>query len=355
MTIQLKNEKEILSHFRHPVFRPGQKEAILECVDAFDNKGKQFVISELPTGVGKSDIAYTLATHYCEGVTLSDEDIDYIAQTGDSPYALDEINQVYVTTSQKILQDQYLRDFKEDRGFFYDIRGATNYDCINPRSEYETTCKENGKVCPHKGKMTCTYHAEKIFARTHPVTSLNNAYYYAVAGRWPSRELAVFDECHNLPDNILDIISFQLSDETLMKCALIDHYFDESVIFKEGMPNPLPIKIDTIFQWTESVLGPLAAHATVLSEKEGATTKEEDDFLDLIAETIEKIKRFLSSRGKTRWIGEVEFHKKGRIVRARPLDSGFFAKSSFFYQAERFALQSATIVDPVRFAQDVRT
>jgi ATP-dependent DNA helicase DinG len=354
--MQEQAKKELLSHFRHPVFRPGQKEAIIECVEAFDS-GKRFVISELPTGVGKSDIAYTLASYYCQGNKLEEDDIDYIARNGESPFAADEFNQVYVATSQKILQDQYMRDFGDEKGYFYDIRGAANYECVSPKNQYETTCKENSKACPVRGTMGCKYHGEKIMAKTHPLTSLNNSYYYAAATRWGVRALTVFDECHNLPDNILDIVSFQVSDETLLKCTLQDHLFDESFQFKENQPNPLPTNMNLIYSWAEALIGPLERHHDFLSEAEKENgeswTKDDIDFFELIKETLSKIKVFLSSQGKTRWIGEIEFTKRGRLVRARPIDSGYFSKKVFFNQAEKFALQSATIVDPVRFAADI--
>jgi Rad3-related DNA helicase len=75
--------------FPAPSFRPYQKEAILDILTAFfpvekGGKGKRFVVLEGPTGSGKSLLASTVAS----------------AASGS-----------YLSTSQRMLQDQYAKDF----------------------------------------------------------------------------------------------------------------------------------------------------------------------------------------------------------------------------------------------------
>ena len=70
-------EADVLGHFPYPSYRPHQRETILRIVEAFE-EGKRFVIIEVPTGGGKSGIAWTIANH---------------------------IGESYVVTAQKVLQD----------------------------------------------------------------------------------------------------------------------------------------------------------------------------------------------------------------------------------------------------------
>ena len=47
-------------NFRHSTFRPGQENS-LDTIAKHFNEDNKFVVAEIPTGVGKSDIAMALA------------------------------------------------------------------------------------------------------------------------------------------------------------------------------------------------------------------------------------------------------------------------------------------------------
>ncbi|MEJ2667469.1 MAG: DEAD/DEAH box helicase family protein [Deinococcales bacterium] len=76
-------------------FRSGQREALDAARQAFAD-GKRFVVVEAPTGLGKSAIAVALAR---------------------------EAGASYILTAQKVLQDQYTRDFPE----LSLMKGRSNY------------------------------------------------------------------------------------------------------------------------------------------------------------------------------------------------------------------------------------
>ena len=87
-----------VSSFPYAHYRPGQKEAIDAARDAFA-AGSRFVVIEAPTGSGKSGIAVTMAR---------------------------EADSAYIVTAQKLLQDQYVRDFPE----LALMKGRANYPCL---------------------------------------------------------------------------------------------------------------------------------------------------------------------------------------------------------------------------------
>ena len=101
-----------ISHFpmTHP--RPRQEEAINFILNSFA-EGKRFVLAELPTGVGKSAIGVTVARYL--NATLP-PDTTGLFSAG-----------AWFVTTQKILQDQYLRDF--ERLGMRSVKSSSNYTC----------------------------------------------------------------------------------------------------------------------------------------------------------------------------------------------------------------------------------
>ena len=99
-------------HFPYRKCRSSQKEAIEFILNEFLGSNKKFVILEAGTGVGKSAIGYTVAKNI---LTSPKKTVDY------------EIGSYFITT-QKILQDQYLRDFSKHG--MKSIKSSTNYKCF---------------------------------------------------------------------------------------------------------------------------------------------------------------------------------------------------------------------------------
>ncbi|HLR46843.1 MAG TPA: DEAD/DEAH box helicase family protein, partial [Deinococcales bacterium] len=111
------------SAFPYPEYRPGQKEA-LDAARAAFAAGKRFVVIEAPTGSGKSGMAVALAR---------------------------ENGSAYVVTAQKLLQDQYVRDFPD----LALMKGRSNYPClIAPTHAAAAPCLAGRKLpeceeCPY--------------------------------------------------------------------------------------------------------------------------------------------------------------------------------------------------------------
>jgi len=204
----------ILSYFPYPEFRRHQKEVLLELEDNWDSFS--YFMIEAPTGFGKSAVAYSLAK-WVQG------------ERGGYSHFL---------VSDKFLQEQYLRDFKD----IVLVKGRSNFLCkYNPLGEL--TCDRGfctlvkGFSCPHKphkemvedmdgrqypmtddhgdiydwgsvdeqGLSRCSYWDQKDGAIRSDLTIHNYAYYLHeqnFAHSFSKRELGVFDEAH-ITENIL--------------------------------------------------------------------------------------------------------------------------------------------------------
>ena len=107
--------------FPYKSIRNEQKSAIDYCLDQFINQGKRFVVVEAGTGCGKSAIGLTVGRFINHHYSNADE--NYTDGT-------------YFVTTQKILQDQYAKDFG---GSMCSLKSSSNYRCTFSKS---LSCQE---------------------------------------------------------------------------------------------------------------------------------------------------------------------------------------------------------------------
>ena len=100
---------DIKSYFPYDQIREQQSLAILYAIQNFMKNDKRFVIIEAGTGVGKSAI----------GLTVSKYMHDHYHRSGDFG------NGTWYLTTQKILQDQYIKDFGSS-GKMRSVKSAKN-------------------------------------------------------------------------------------------------------------------------------------------------------------------------------------------------------------------------------------
>jgi ATP-dependent DNA helicase DinG len=161
-------------------------DAIAEALD--DPQKPRIFVVEAPPGVGKSHVAMTLARWSGEA---------------------------YLLTSQKLLQDQYERDFG---GAIQVVKGRDNYVCERyPDRRVPTSlgmCRR-----PRGPQCQCPYVRAKAAARAGPVFCTNTAY-FATLRHWlgeslPRRRLLVIDEAHNLESQLVGALSVTFSPDQM--------------------------------------------------------------------------------------------------------------------------------------------
>jgi Rad3-related DNA helicase len=149
-----------------------------------DPKAPRLFVVEAPPGVGKSHLAVTLA------------------RWSDSAYLL---------TSQKLLQDQYEREFGS---IVQVVKGRDNYPCERyPDARVPTSlgmCRRpRGPLCQ------CPYVRAKAAALAGPVFCANT-WYFATLRHWhaeqlPRRRLLIVDEAHNLEGQLVHVYAVQFT------------------------------------------------------------------------------------------------------------------------------------------------
>jgi Rad3-related DNA helicase len=173
--------------------RPAQRRLLEEIghglEEAGDGDATRVFAIEAPPGVGKSHLAMTLARW-----------------SGDA----------YLLTSQKLLQDQYEREFGDALQL---VKGRDNYLCERypPGARVTTThglCRRpRGPLCQ------CPYARAKLAALNGPIFCTNTAYFLTLR-QWQReqlgrRRLLIVDEAHNLESQLVRVFTVTFAPDQM--------------------------------------------------------------------------------------------------------------------------------------------
>lgn len=171
--------------FPHPTPRPEQIKTLDAIADAYE-AGHTHFIAALPTGTGKSAIALAFARWF------------------DSRTA----GGAHILTSQRILQDQYAKEFT---GAVSDMRSSGNFTC-NGKPDH--TCGQVSRLRQSLPKVgwvkgisckVCPYQVKKEEYINNPIGCTNYSFFLServYAGKLPLRGLMICDEAHNVEDEV---------------------------------------------------------------------------------------------------------------------------------------------------------
>ena len=144
------NKPDWLQYFPFGESRSQQELAINKILDTFYSSNKKFFILDSPVGTGKSAIAYTVAK--------------YMMHNKPTPTRMS----AYFLTTQKLLQEQYTRDFEDVSSIFskgsYTCKYRTNgVTCEQGLVLEKANAKLNGNAMLFDNyKQKCTYQRKLI-------------------------------------------------------------------------------------------------------------------------------------------------------------------------------------------------
>lgn len=202
---QLQNEFDQFVKNKHPhfKFRPQQKEAIFDIIEAYEEDNNGIYLLDAPTGSGKSVIAMLFA--------------DFLAHRG---------NRGYILASDLALHEQYVKDFRGMQLWNWgNVKGVDNYECaVNGERFSVGDCKSKGLSYEAAESLPCFKQCGYLTARKKAIKSpiALLTYPYALIQRnyveqqqqgkgkgspFPQRDFVVCDEAHKL----LDIVQSHFS------------------------------------------------------------------------------------------------------------------------------------------------
>ncbi len=341
----------LLGHFPKGFTPRPQQVVVLQKIAEAYAAGKRFVVVEMPTGGGKSLASKAVAN------------------------AAVERGGTHMLTSQKVLQDQYERDFPAPD--IEILKGRSNYSCSHVDGEgnncADAPCtrqrkgilgdcvellKDNpltAEASPVKLAVNlsikpeehlCPYWKQLQKCYDHKITLFNfsSFLFQQRIGRFPARGLMIIDEAHNIESQLMSFVSLELTEWAL---SIADVYLTRDINSKGQFADwlretDLLRKIDNLIK--------------------AAGDGDEDSDLDQVQleamrELQGKLQTFMTFLEKTEWILEVvEYEKRGepaKKISARPLFAKNFAQELLFQHAERVLCMSATILDVNVWAENL--
>lgn len=334
--------------------RDGQVRAIDAILEAYA-AGKDTAVCDAPTGQGKSAIAVTVARYLNKQVRSVESEDAF------EPGA-------YVLVTQKILQQQYLRDFEPDRrGGMLELKSATNYQCgYDPRQ----SCGESKRALVALGKSaegtdwkkhcthSCSYNAAKRAFVQSMLGVTNYSYFMAetsYAGKLQPRHLLVLDECHQAELEICKFVEVEVTDRFCKKHLAIN-------IVKSDDP-------DKLFRWMKETYKPALARMldqvkqslSMFAEDKGVGGEEMFRGLvkqnDLFDKHLCKVNRFIERFNPDEWVINREARKDNRGQRVslqfKPIDAVAWAEPYLLRFGEKRLMMSATVLDKQAFCRSL--
>jgi ATP-dependent DNA helicase DinG len=342
---------DYISFFPFSKIRKEQKEAIEFAIDAYES-GKRFVVLELGTGVGKSAIGITVAGYMqTYGHPIKNEQNE-------------DLTGSYIVTTQKILQDQYLRDFGLQSGkcLVKSIKSSTNYKC----SFYpDQSCAESKRILSRLGKQlngtefqkqckqSCKYSIEKQEFIDSPISVTNFPYILAestYSGKLDSRSLLVIDEAHNIESEVSKFIEITFSEKfikDILKCKLPKH--DEQHVVFDWIKTTYKKSLKKNISELEKLL----SKAGTDIDGYGALSKQ----YELLEKHNGKLEQFVDSYNPKNWtmniVSNLDQKRPYKKYEFKPIDISSFSQVSLFRLGGRVLMMSATIIDNEIFCQSL--
>ncbi len=314
-------------HFPYQTPRAEQTKAIEFALKAF--KDKKFVIVEAGTGVGKSAVGLTIAK------TIS--------------------NNAYFITTQKILQHQYMEDFKAHG--MLSLKSSTNFrcqyykgkDCSQALRELKVSKDHKFKACCGGG---CVYKKAKRAFIANPLGITNFAYFLAETNysqQLEPRELLVVDEAHNIETQISNFVEVAITENFATK------------VLKLKIPDNLTTD-KRVVDWVTSIYYPalcrLKNHMEQQIEKFSLKSKMSEFItlakrFELIDKHECKVARFLKEYDKDNWVMNVSNTdvRGDKRFEFKPIDVAPFTEEYLFKSGEKVLMMSATIINKEAFCE----
>ena len=332
---------DIKKYFPYAQIREQQSLAILYAIQNFTKNDKRFVIIEAGTGVGKSAIGLTVSKYMHDNYH------------GSSDFG----NGTWYLTTQKILQDQYIKDFGQSQKM-RSVKSAKNHAC----NSSGTNCKEGQMMLRNSDKkdnqwrkcvFECPYKKEKKDFLESWDSVANFAYFLTEtnsSGKIKPRKLLVIDEAHNIENELSRFIEITVSER----------------FAKHNLKLKFPRNV-TQFQavrWIREEYLPAVTlklqHVETQIEKLGLKAKLNDlkaiaQMYDMLSSHVDKLVNFLRNYSKDNWVMDL-VKGEGRSMRKfsfRPIDVSPWSEEYLFRTGEKVLMLSATILNKEAFCQNL--
>lgn len=422
--------KDFKPFFPFKKIRKAQKKAIKFILNEYINNKKQFVVLEAGTGVGKSAIGVTVSRflkHYNEINKIKNyleennivvintkknlEKINIFKPKEEKLVyePIEYMNSSYFLTTQKILQKQYVEDFKNvsiqpnksDSSSISDIEDIIPYKMNTIESATNYKCRFYNDMCCSSGRRalkivkkdsdfykhcskSCKYMEKKEIFMSNQDGVTNFQYFLAetmYSGKLKPKELLVLDECHNVYQELSGFIDIEISKNMIEKIGL-----DFPNVYKFTYERQKTIISDWIKKVFEPTLTKRKKHIgkqikkeiennNVLDEDELVNDSEDEDINKILnkytqetsmdlSELVQqneyldklacKTRRFLKYYHPKNWVINLNYEDVGNTIMSidfKPIDISYYVKELILDYGKNILMMSATILNKDKFCE----
>lgn len=316
------NKNNILDCWVKPELEPRDNQ--IAALNWFAELDVKYIILEAPVGAGKSFDAMTLSKYLAGGKGSS-----------------------FILTPQRILQDQYEKDFKkEGKRLLASLHGKGNYRCKSKG----TSCNVGTLVKPRCDN--CPFAIAKKQAQDSSNTVLN--YKLALTSftyteTFKRRTLMVMDEAHTLEYHLID---FDSVDITYVRCKKYNINFKVLKTLESAMEW---VK-DTYLPKMEDILSDMEKDCEYLYDKTGSEiTRKELNQLKEVEELSDHVAEVLLITARTMDYLKENFvlvHDK-IMFQFKRLFGSYSFKKILEPMASKFLFMSSTILNKTAFCNDL--
>ena len=331
--------KNWIKFFPYDSPREQQARVIDKVLEEFKN-GKRFAIVDCGTGVGKSAIGLTIAK----------------AINNSSEYPGNFETGSYFLTTQKILQEQYYKDFKKDG--LVSLYSSSNYKCSVDKN---ATCKEiqtalRASSLPKKfdscGYNCCYKQTKKGFIEKD--LGITNFSYFLIeknySNKVPCKRVLIIDEAHNLENELTKFIEVSVSSyfsDKILKLKIPDDVTTQFKAFN-WIKDKYLTKLSQKIVFFETQLEKLGLNATNLESFQKIAKQYEK-----LTSHQHKIEQFIKLYNKDNWVFDIDRsndNKKYFKFIFKPIDISSYAHQNILSYADYVIFMSATIISHEGFA-----
>ena len=316
--------------------REQQDKIISKVLEEFKGD-KRYAIIDCGTGVGKSAIGLTIAS-----AINNSSDFEGVFENG-----------AYFLTTQKILQEQYEKDFSKNG--LVSLYSSSNYTCSVDK---KASCKEIQTALRSKslGKKfdccgyNCVYKNKKKSFIEKNLGITNFSYFLTeknYSQKLPNKKVLVIDEAHNLENELSRFIEISISE-----------YFCNKIL-KLKIPKDLNTQFK-VYKWIKdeylSCVSKKLSNIESSLEKMGISSQKLQEFqkitkhLEMLNSHLTKIKQFVSIYEKDNWVFDIDNSTDYLKFVFKPIDVSHYAKDYLLQFADYIIFMSATIISHEGFS-----
>lgn len=326
--------------------REEQHRAIKFALDTFVNKNKKFVVLEMGPGCGKSATGMTIA----RTLQAMFESNDHRIVNGSC----------YVLTTQKVLQDQYIKDFGPPQPLCQ-IKSKNSYTCqFFEGNEVIASCGEIQQLLSTKAPVsmvyqvceeTCTFKKARRRFVESPEGITNYSYFLHSSTHsrdMQRRGLLVLDEAHNVESAV----------SSFVKVSFSNHFY-KTVL--EVKTPPVNAGQATVYSWLTQVCRPKLKDVIKREARRAAKITDSVEALaaakrlETLRRSFSKIEKFIEIYDPSTWVLDAsKSDKRGeRIYEFKPIVVGDYCRTMLYDFADKVLILSATILDKDVYCESV--